>query len=90
MQQQISSPRMRKTFSAPADATAAKGTRRPSIMRAFAERRFRRGMIAFRPSATKARGRDGNEIILCKNRGWEGGGFVGVGVVDGSIGEIGL
>lgn len=52
MPRRISSPHMRKTFSASADATAPKGTRRPSIMRAFAERHFRRGTIAFRPSAT--------------------------------------
>jgi hypothetical protein len=85
MPRRIYSPRMRKKFSAPADATAAKGTRRPSIMRAFEERRFRRGHDSVQAKCNRARGRDGNEIVLCYNRGWESGGFVGIGVVDDNI-----
>jgi hypothetical protein len=44
---------MRNTFKAPADATAAKGTRRPSIVRVLGERRFKRGTREFRPTATE-------------------------------------
>ena len=43
---------MRKTLSAPALATAAKGTRRPRVVRAAGESRFRRGISAFNPRAT--------------------------------------
>lgn len=49
----ISSPRMRKTFNAPAEATAAKGTRRVRIVLVAGERRLSRGMRAFRPRATE-------------------------------------
>ena len=49
----ISSPRIKNTFSAPADATAAKGTNLVRIVFAFGERRFRRGTIAFKPRATE-------------------------------------
>lgn len=49
----ISSPRIRKTFSAPAEATAAKGTSRVRIVFAPGERRRRRGTTALRPSATE-------------------------------------
>ena len=48
----ISSPRMRNTFSAPADETAAKGTKRVSVSFVTGERRFRRGTRALRPRAT--------------------------------------
>lgn len=48
----ISSPRMRKTFNAPALATAAKGTRRVRIVRVPGERDLRRGTVALRPRAT--------------------------------------
>lgn len=48
----ISSPRIRKMFSTPALATAAKGTNRPAISFAFGESRFRRGTRAFNPRAT--------------------------------------
>jgi hypothetical protein len=44
---------MRNTFRAPADATAAKGTRRPRISFVEGETRFRRGTRALRPSATE-------------------------------------
>ena len=47
----ISSPRIRNTFSAAADATAAKGTKRPSMSFVPGETR-RRGTAALRPSAT--------------------------------------
>jgi len=49
----ISSPRIKNTLSAPADATAAKGTRRVRTVFVFGESRFRRGTIAFRPRATE-------------------------------------
>ena len=48
----ISSPRIRNTLSAPAVATAAKGTNRPAITFALGERLLRRGTSALRPSAT--------------------------------------
>jgi len=44
---------MRKTFNAPADATAAKGTKRVSSVFVVGERRLRRGTRALRPSATE-------------------------------------
>jgi hypothetical protein len=47
-------------------------------MRAFRERRFRRGYDSVQAKCNRARGRDGNEIVLYWNRGWEGGGFVGI------------
>ena len=43
---------MRKTLSAPADDTAAKGTKRVSVSFATGERRFRRDTRALRPRAT--------------------------------------
>ena len=49
----ISSPRMRKTFSAPALATAAKGTSLPRIIRVPGLMPFNLGTSAFRPSATE-------------------------------------
>ena len=49
----ISSPRMRKMFSTVALATAAKGTRRPKVMRVLGEMLLRRGTRALRPSATE-------------------------------------
>ncbi len=49
----ISSPRMRNTLSAPADATAAKGTSRVKMVFALGESRFRRGTAAFKPRATE-------------------------------------
>ena len=49
----ISSPRMRKTLSAPADATAAKGTKRVSIVFVPGETRFKRGTIEPSPRATE-------------------------------------
>ena len=49
----ISSPRIRKTLSAPADATAAKGTRRVRMVFVAGDNRFRRGTSALRPSATE-------------------------------------
>ena len=48
----ISSPRIRNTLRAPADATAAKGTSRVRVVFAAGERRLRRGTIALRPRAT--------------------------------------
>lgn len=48
----ISSPRMRKTLRAPADATAAKGTRRVRMVRVDGEMDLRRGTRALRPRAT--------------------------------------
>lgn len=47
----ISSPRIRKTFSAPAEATAAKGTRRVRIVLVPGEIFFRRGTRELRPRA---------------------------------------
>ena len=49
----ISSPRIRNTLRAPADATAAKGTNRVSVVLATGERRLSRGTIALSPSATE-------------------------------------
>lgn len=49
----ISSPRIRNTLSAPADATAANGTSRVRVVFAVGDRRFSRGTIALRPSATE-------------------------------------
>ena len=49
----ISSLRMRKTFRAPAEATAAKGTRRVRIVFVAGERAFKRGTRALRPRATE-------------------------------------
>lgn len=49
----ISSPRIRNTLSAPADATAANGTRRVKTVFVAGETRFRRGTTAFRPRATE-------------------------------------
>ena len=48
----ISSPRIKKTFSAPADATAAQGTSRVMISRALGDNRFSRGTSEFSPTAT--------------------------------------
>ena len=42
---------MTKTFSAPAEATAAKGTRRVRIVFVAGDIRPKRGTIAFKPSA---------------------------------------
>ncbi len=49
----ISSPRIKNTLRAPADATAANGTRRVKTIFAFGESRLRRGTIAFKPKATE-------------------------------------
>ncbi len=49
----ISSPRIRKTLRAPADATAANGTNRVRVVFAVGERRLSRGTIALSPSATE-------------------------------------
>lgn len=49
----ISSPRMRKTFKAPALATAANGTNRPRIIRVPGLTPFSLGTRALRPSATE-------------------------------------
>ena len=49
----ISSPRIRKTLRAPADATAANGTSRVRVVLATGERRLRRGTIALSPRATE-------------------------------------
>ena len=49
----ISSPRIRKTFNAPADATAANGTRRVKAVLAPGVSRLRRGTSALRPRATE-------------------------------------
>jgi len=49
----ISSPRIRKTFKAPALATAAKGTNLVRIIFVDGETRLRRGTRALRPSATE-------------------------------------
>jgi hypothetical protein len=48
----ISSPRIRNTLSAPAVATAAKGTNLPAMTFALGDRLLRRGTSALRPSAT--------------------------------------
>ena len=49
----ISSPRIKKTFNAPADATAANGTRRVKTVLVPGESRLRRGTSALRPRATE-------------------------------------
>ena len=49
----ISSPRIRNTLRAPAEATAANGTNRVRVVLAVGDRRLRRGTIALRPSATE-------------------------------------
>ena len=49
----ISSPRIRNTLRAPADATAAKGTSRVRTFFAPGDRRFSRGTVAFKPRATE-------------------------------------
>ena len=49
----ISSPLIRKTFNAPAVATAANGTRRVRIVRVAGDTLRRRGTRALRPSATE-------------------------------------
>ena len=49
----ISSPRIRNTLRAPADATAANGTKRVSVVFAVGERRLSRGTIALSPRATE-------------------------------------
>lgn len=48
----ISSPRIKKTLSTPALATATKGTSLPSVVRAAGLNRLRRGTIEFKPTAT--------------------------------------
>ena len=49
----ISSPRIKKTLRAPADATAANGTNRVRVVFAVGDRRLSRGTIALSPSATE-------------------------------------
>lgn len=49
----ISSPRIKNTFKAPADATAAKGTNLEKTSRAFGDRRVNRGTREFSPNATE-------------------------------------
>ena len=49
----ISSPLIRNTFNAPAEATAAKGTSRDSMSFVPGDIRFRRETRAFRPRATE-------------------------------------
>lgn len=49
----ISSPRIRNTLRAPADATAAKGTNRVRVVLATGDRRLSRGTIALSPRATE-------------------------------------
>lgn len=49
----ISSPRIKNTLSAPAEATAAKGTSRTSTVFVVGERERRRGTMALRPRATE-------------------------------------
>ena len=49
----ISSPRIRNTLRAPADATAAKGIRRESVTLVVGETRLRRGTMALSPNATE-------------------------------------
>lgn len=49
----ISSPRIKKTLRAPAEATAAKGTSRVRIVRVPGERCFKRGTSELRPRATE-------------------------------------
>ena len=53
MPRRISSPRIKKTFNAPAVATAANGTRRPNTVRVVGDILFNRGTNAFRPRATE-------------------------------------
>ena len=63
---------MRKTFSAPAVATAANGTRRPAMSFALGERRFMRGTSAFKPRATPhdaPTARQYDLTIVCVERG---------------------
>lgn len=48
----ISSPLMRKTFKAPADATAAKGISLLNVVLAVGLSRFNLGTTAFKPNAT--------------------------------------
>ena len=49
----ISSPRIKKTLRAPAEATAAKGTSRVSTVLVLGDNRFSRGTTAIRPRATE-------------------------------------
>lgn len=49
----ISSPRIKKTLSAPAEATAAKGTSRVSTVLVLGDSRFSLGTMAFNPRATE-------------------------------------
>ena len=49
----ISSPRIKNTLRAPADATAAKGTNLVRMVFALGESLFRRGTNAFKPRATE-------------------------------------
>lgn len=49
----ISSPRIKNTLSAPADATAANGTRRVNIILVLGEMRFNLGRRAVSPRATE-------------------------------------
>ena len=49
----ISSPRIKKTFSAPAEATAANGTKRVRIVFVAGDTLLKRGTIPFKPSATE-------------------------------------
>lgn len=53
MPRRISSPRIRNTFRAPAEATAVKGTRRANIVLVLGDNRFRRGTAALSPKATE-------------------------------------
>ena len=48
----ISSPRIKNTFSAPALATATKGTKRPRTIFVLGDNPFIRGTRALRPRAT--------------------------------------
>ena len=68
----ISSPRMRKTLRAPADATAAKGTNRVRVVFAVGERCFSLGTIALSPSATEQEAETANKydfIMVGVDRG---------------------
>ena len=49
----ISSPRIKKTLRAPADATAANGTNRVRVVFAVGDRRLSRGTMALSPNATE-------------------------------------
>lgn len=53
MPRRISSPRIKNTFKAPADATAAKGTSLEKINRVFGDRRVSRGTRELSPNATE-------------------------------------